>query len=416
MTEVRVSAQNPGDFFQRMAVLYADPLREKILIELYLREMSASGFYAEFGGGSVPRVDRHFKKLAEHGWLTFVRSESGGRRRGGTEHFYTATELAILDNATWAQLPRSIKVAVSRRSFEQLAQKVRNAMQAETFDARPDRHLSWTPLLLDQLGWEQMIARVDATFESLSEEQANASLRILDSGGSLTPTTVVLAAFESPSRYPKASVTSPPLNLAGPADTKSPMPLSLRLAKVFTDPICLKIITETSLRDMSAAQFHERFGGGAVSGIRRRFKTLSEIGWLQKIGEKTGGARRGATEHFYRATGPAIFGNDTWVDVPPSIRAAYSWRTFEQLTEQVMEAIGAGTFDTRPDSHLSWWTLRLDPLGWKNVVSAVDALFAFGFEAQEEAKLRMAASDEQPITATLALAAFESPKDSAKAP
>lgn len=397
---------------QRMGVLLADPLRERIVTELYMREMSPSRFHAEFGGGSVPRVDRHFKRLAEHDWLTFVRSESGGHRRGSTEHFYRATELAVLDSKTWSHLPHSIQATFSRRNFEQLAQQVRQALQAGTFDARPDRHLSWTPLLLDQHGWKQVIAGVDAVFESLFEEQAGAKLRLLDSGESPIPATVALTAFESPSRRGDVSELQRGPKLASAA---SAIPLSLRLSKVFADPLCLKIVAEANLREMSAAQFHKQFGEANIGGIRRRFKTLAEIGWLQKVGQKTGGRRRGATEYFYRATGPAIFDSKTWVDVPDSVKTTYSWRTFDQLSEQVKEAIGAGTFDARPDSHLSWWPLRLDQLGWEKVVAAVDAMFAFAFEAQGDAKLRLSSSGEEPITATLALAAFESPKDSVKA-
>jgi DNA-binding transcriptional ArsR family regulator len=414
VTEVRISTQSQASFLQRMGVLFADPLRERIVTELYMREMSPSGFHAEFGGGSVPRVDRHFKRLAEHGWLTFVRSESGGHRRGSTEHFYRTTELAVVDNETWSQLPNAVKAAFSRRNFEQLAERVRGALQAGTFDARPDRHLSWTPLLLDRLGWERAVAAVDGLFESLFAEQADARRRILESGEKPIPATIALAAFESPSRYRNAGKVRTGADSTKGAD--SPIPLALRLSKVFADPLCLKIVAETNLREMSAGQFHERFGEATISGIRRRFKMLAEIGWLRKVDQKTGGRRRGATEYFYRATGPAIFDSDTWMDVPDSIKTTYSWRTFEQLSEQVKEAIEAGTFDARPDSHFSWWLLRLDQLGWEKIIAAVDALFAFIFEAQEDAKLRMSSSGEKPITATLALAAFESPQDSVKAP
>ena len=413
MADVRIGAEPEGDLLRRMGILFADPLREMIVRELFTREMSPSGFHAEFGGGSVPRVDRHFKKLAEHDWLTFVRSESGGRRRGSTEHFYRATELAVLDNQTWAYLPPAIQVAFSRRNFEQLAQRVRGALDAGTFDRRPERHLSWTPLLLDRLGWKRLTRRVDALFESLADEQARARLRMLDSGASLFPATVALAAFESPSRIRNAGAAQAVPSATSP---ESPVPLSLRLAKVFADPVCLKIVAETNLREMSAAQFHEQFGEVTIGGVRRRFKMLADIGWLRKVGEKTGGRRRGATENFYRATGPAIFHSEAWVDVPDSIKTSYSWRTFEQLSDQVQNALEAGTFDARPDSHLSWWPMRLDQHGWAKVVAAVDGLFGFAFEVQEDAKLRMADSGERPVRATLALTAFESPQDAEKVP
>jgi hypothetical protein len=76
----------------------------------------------------------------------------------------------------------------------------------------------------------------------------------------------------------------------------------------------------------------------------------------------------------------------------------------------------AGTLDARPDRHLTWSFLRLDQLGWEKVITAIDALFAYIFKEQESAKLRIANSGEKPITMTVALAAFESPKESSKAP
>lgn len=76
----------------------------------------------------------------------------------------------------------------------------------------------------------------------------------------------------------------------------------------------------------------------------------------------------------------------------------------------------AGTFDARDDRHFTWSLLRLDQQGWEKVIAAVDELFAFLFEEQKSAKRRIADSGEKPIKMTVALAAFESPQDSVKAP
>jgi hypothetical protein len=190
----------------------------------------------------------------------------------------------------------------------------------------------------------------------------------------------------------------------------------MRVAKVFADPECLKIVTELNLRAMSATQFHDEFGKGVPSGSHRRFKMLADLGWLKQIDKKTGGKRRGATERFYRATGPAIFDLNTWSSVPDSVRSTYSWRIFEQLSDQVRESIEAGTLDARPDRHLSWSLLLLDQLGWEQTVAATDALFTSLFVEQKSAERRIARSGEEPLLMTVALAAFESPKDFSKEP
>lgn len=413
MTKARIDIESQASFLRRLAIVFADELRLKIVTELSMREMSPKQFFEEFGGGSIPRVNRHFKKLEEHGWLRYIRKETGGARRGAEEHFYRARELAIFDNATWALLPYSMRVEFSWTIFKQFAERVRDALQAETFDARPDRHFTWTPILLDQIGWDRVIAQIDALFESLYEEQEDAKLRIHHSGERPFLATVALGGFESPMRPKRAGRKQPAVCLAEAADC--PIPFSLRVAKVFADPLCLRIVTELNLRTMSAPQFHKEFGGASARAIGRRFKMLEEHGWLRKVDEKTGGRRRGATENFYRATGPAVFDNGAWADLPTSIKTTFSWTIFEQLSDQVKESMEAGIFDVRPDRHLSWSFLRLDQLGWKNAVSSVDALFALIFKEEKSAELRMDISGEEPIIMTVALAAFESPTDLAKA-
>lgn len=410
MARVWTGMRSRTAYLRRLSVVFADELNLKIVTELFMRQMSPKQFHREFGGGSLPRVDAHFKKLAAHGWLRFIRAESGDGRRGGIEHFYRATELAIFDDETWSLLPYSIKVAFSWRSFRQLTERVREAMEAKTFDARSNRHLSWTPLLLDPLGWERVIAAIDALFESLFEEQEDAKIRIHKTEERPILTTVGLAAFESPSR----DVGPAKPSLVEGNETLVPFPT--RLSKVFADELCLKIVAELNLREMSVTQFHREFGGAKIDGIRRRFNMLTEIGWLKRVHHETGGKRRGAVEYFYRATGPAVFDNGTWADVPDSIKAAHSWKTFKQLSEQVKDAMSAGTFDSRADRHLTWSLLRLDQEGWDKMIAAVDALFALILKEKDAAEDRLADSGEDPIAMTVAMVAFESPRDRVKAP
>jgi len=413
VAQVWTGIESRSAYLRRLSVVFVDELRLKIVTELYMREMSAKLFYEEFGGGSISRVDRHFKKLAEHGWLRLIRSESGGRRRGSTEHFYRATELAVFDHETWAQVPYSIRISYSWRTFKQLAERVREALQEGTFDVPPQSHLSWTPLFLDESGWDRVVAAFAELFGLLFEEQADAKLRIFHSEEESMLATVGLAVFESPIRN-RSAKNQPMSRLVESSD--SAVPFSLRLSKVFADELCLKIVAETNLREMSVPQFHDEFGGPSINSLRRRFKMLEGIAWLKEVSQKTGGRRRGAVEQFFRATGPAVSQDEPWAEVPDSIKTTNRWRTFRQLSSRVKEAIEAGTFEARTDSHLSWSLLRLDRLGWEKVASQVAALSTLIREEQAAAKLRVAVSGEALLSATVALAAFESPEDSNKEP
>jgi hypothetical protein len=200
------------------------------------------------------------------------------------------------------------------------------------------------------------------------------------------------------------------------AGIKSHLPFALRLSKVFADPLRIEILAELNTREMSPKQFFQEFGGGTLTRVSRAFEVLYEYGWLRLIRTETGGRRRGAVEHFYQATGPAMFDESTWPDVPESVKNVFTWRAFETLAARVKDATVAGTIDAREDRHFSWTLFRLDQRGWENVIAKVDALFYFLFEEQERAKGRMAETGEEPIPTTVALAAFESPKDTAKFP
>ncbi len=197
---------------------------------------------------------------------------------------------------------------------------------------------------------------------------------------------------------------------------KSKWPLMMRLAKVFIDPLRMKIMAECNIREMSPKGFYEEFGGGSLSRVSRAFDVLVEYDWLRQTRTETGGKRRGAVEHFYRATGVPMFDENTWPEVPDVMKNTFTWRAFESFAGQVKEAMEGGTLDARDDRHFSWMPLRLDQEGWETVIAWLDAIFYFLYEEQEEANLRMAESGEEPIPMTVALAAFESPKDTEKQP
>jgi len=419
VAKVKTSIKSRFEYLRRLSVVFASSLRIKIVTELYLREMSPKQFQAEFGGGSISRIDKTFKKLAEHGWLRYIHSKGpGGNRRGATEHFYRATELAIIGEEAWALVPYSMRVSISWTIFKVLAERVRHALHAKTLTARAGSHLGWATIALDQLGWERVVAATNTLFESLFEEQDDAKIRISHTGEKPMLATVSLAVFESPEPGPHRGLdgerTAPRLAHVG---KECPVPFTLRVSKAFADELCLKIIEEANQREISAPLFHAEFGGDTVGGIRRRFKKMEQAGWLKQVCKETGGRRRSAVELFYRATGPAIYDKESWAVLPDSLGTIpAAWTTFMQLAEEVKEAIVAGTFEARLDNHFSWSLLRLDQEGWEKVTAAVDELLALIFKEWEASQRRVATSGEKAIKTTIALAAFESPKKAVKEP
>lgn len=189
---------------------------------------------------------------------------------------------------------------------------------------------------------------------------------------------------------------------------------SMRMAKVLSEPLRLKILEELNRRDMSPKQFYEEYGGGSLTRVWRHFRILEEYEWIEKVAQKSGGMRRGATENFYRATGPAAFFGETWTALPQTMKEKVSATILETIVAQVLEAMRAGAFDARSDRHFTSTPLLLDEQGWSNVIARVDGLFEFLFEEVGEARARLAESGEEPIPVIVALAAFESPQETVR--
>ncbi|HET7052985.1 MAG TPA: hypothetical protein VFI09_03595 [Solirubrobacterales bacterium] len=398
------------EHLRRLAVVFAVPIRIKIVTETYQREMSPKQFYEEFGGGSPSRVAQHFDKLAKAKWLREVESKGpGGARRGGIERFYRATELAFCDHQTWIALPYSIRLTVSWNGFKEIAAQVRRAMEELTFQALPGRKLTRERLLLDEEGWGRVSAAVAEEFEGQWEEQDDARRRAGHSGEKLFRVGSLLVAFELPTedgqRFGPSLV----------ANQEPMISLPVRLSKVFEDEVCIQIIDESNRGDISARAVHEKYGkrfGLTRDAIRRRFKRLERIGWIKVVGYKTGGRRRGATEKFYRATGPALYEEDRrgpWANITTSLASSDDWKTFAQLSEQVKEAALAGTLNRRDEMWMAWSDLRLDQEGWGKLVASLEALHAFIRAEHKAAKARLKQSGEQPIVIVAALGAFETP-------
>lgn len=404
---LRVRISSGPSYLARLAAVYADPLRLKIVTELYTREMSPTQFHAAFGGGSVSKVRRHFRELAAHGWLRKVRTEThagGGRPR----YVYRATEPAVIDDETWAGLPPSMRAWLSWRTLAQFAERAEESLAAGTLDSQPDRHLTWTSILLDQRGWQEQIQAMNSCFRLLSQEQEDAKIRLKANGEEPMTAIVALAGFESPAPSTPSPGQTETDQLPADSPSRGPhIPFTTKVAKVFADPLMLRIVAELNIAPMSATQLAERIGGGSVYAFDRRCKLLVDLGWLVHVGEKTGGRRRGATEHFYRAVGPVIYDDQLWRGVRDVRRNEVSRRTLQQAFDKAIEALRAGTFDARVERHLSWWPLRLDRTGWIQVIGLLDSYFESLFPAQQAAKQRMRESGEDPIVSTFFLAAFE---------
>ena len=128
---------------RRLSVVFEVAIRMKIVLELYMREMSARQFYEEFGGGTLSRVSQNFTRLASEAWLRHHRSEGpGGTRHGGVEHFFRATELPFIDGESWALVPFSVRATTTWNFLKQVMPRLRGDIEAAAGGATYGRELT----------------------------------------------------------------------------------------------------------------------------------------------------------------------------------------------------------------------------------------------------------------------------------
>jgi DNA-binding transcriptional ArsR family regulator len=171
--------------------------RSRILMELNARPLSPSQFIEEVGG-SPSHVSRCFRQLAEWGYIEVIEERPGGRRGGGVELVYRNTRRAHFDTETWAGLPPLLRSEFSNSILGSYLARITEAIHAGTFDAEPDRHLSWIPVTLDRQAWSTVSTRLDKVLEWLPALEAESLKRNRGPLEALIPTTVGLASFRSP--------------------------------------------------------------------------------------------------------------------------------------------------------------------------------------------------------------------------
>ncbi len=71
------------------------------------------------------------------------------------------------------------------------------ALRAGTFEARSDSHLSWTPLIVDEEGWNELAALLAETLEGVIGIQARSAGRLAETGVAGTPAAVTLVGYEA---------------------------------------------------------------------------------------------------------------------------------------------------------------------------------------------------------------------------
>jgi DNA-binding transcriptional ArsR family regulator len=141
----------------------------------------------------LSNVSYHVRVLDDLGLVEIMEEEAV---RGSVAHFYKAVERPFIDNPDWEKLDPKVRSAFSGYVIETLMSDAAASLAAGFFDRREDRHLSRTPLLLDEKGWRRVSEIQAQALDKILKEQAAAAARMNGSKDEVLHAIAGMTCFE----------------------------------------------------------------------------------------------------------------------------------------------------------------------------------------------------------------------------
>jgi DNA-binding transcriptional ArsR family regulator len=190
-----------------------------------------------------------------------------------------------------------------------------------------------------------------------------------------------------------------------PQSRTSPEGITQQLAKALAHPLRVRILSSLHKGISSPNQLAQELGE-PLGNVSYHVKTLLEYDCVELVKTEP---RRGAVEHFYRATDRAFLSDSDWAKIPASARKGISGSILESIGQSATEAMAEGTLDARSDSHLSDTPLQLDKQGWKELNKVLSQTVDRATAIQKEASKRMGKDKDKALQTKLAIMHFEVP-------
>jgi DNA-binding transcriptional ArsR family regulator len=175
-----------------------------------------------------------------------------------------------------------------------------------------------------------------------------------------------------------------------------------RIVHALAHPLRVEILRQLEKGPSGPKRLSDRMGEklGNVSYHTRVLLKCDCIELVETI------PQRGAVEHIYKLKGPGAIGARTWKAVPPSLRTHYVGTALADFTNRAVEALDAGTVETREGSGVTWLPLNVDERGWKELRRVLGSVEE-RFRAVADKSAERMESPRDGIPVIVAVAAFE---------
>jgi DNA-binding transcriptional ArsR family regulator len=171
------------------------PLRAALLRILVERTSSPAEMARELDE-DLSNVSYHTKQLVE---LECAELVSTRPVRGALEHFYRATERSLVQKEEWDDLDPIMAENFLREIMQKSLDDFVAAARSRTIGEDADFHLTRTPLLLDQQGFQEALEAHERTRHELLDIASRCAERMVESGEQGINVSSSQACFKMPS-------------------------------------------------------------------------------------------------------------------------------------------------------------------------------------------------------------------------
>ena len=178
-----------------------------------------------------------------------------------------------------------------------------------------------------------------------------------------------------------------------------------RIAKALSHPMRSRILAILNEGVASPNEIAETIDE-RLPNVSYHVRALLDLGCIELVDTAQ---RRGAIEHYYRATLRPFFSDRDWKRLPRSGRQTISDTAMQAVWADISDAMRSGTFDSRTDRYLIHSPMVLDEQGWAELRGVMAKAFAEAEEVESRSAGRLEKSDEDGVPTRVVLMQFESP-------
>lgn len=179
-----------------LGALVTHPTRVKAYVILTERVASPNEIAREIGS-TVNHVAYHVRKLREFELIELVDEKPV---RGANEHFYRATKRPYADDVDLAKMSPEQRDSLTRYILQLHLADAARALDAGSFDSRPNRCLIRLPMTVDEEGFSELNSLHEEMYERKLEIQAKSAERMASEKTAGIPTVDTSMFFELPAK------------------------------------------------------------------------------------------------------------------------------------------------------------------------------------------------------------------------